>query len=287
MNKKILIVDDEPAMLDMLCEVLVEEGYLVSVASNGQDALEIVKKDRFDLVISDINMPGMKGYELLDNIKKISAEIKTALITSYDVHNYIKIAKEYEIGTIITKTTPFNTKEIRQVVRDFLNENVFGLGKYINEKVYSESIKKEDSDQLVTRILSEIPSPHNPKGLMKGLIAILQNAFALPGTSSGTEVKITVEWGSDNEKSGISVRDNAGTLNKQDVLYWIERNTTKGENGLSVGFFDEHGKGIYLTREMLDRVIINIKKNRFTEIVLLNYTRGMYKGYRPLWINEC
>jgi len=100
------------------------------------------------------------------------------------------------------------------------------------------------------------------------------------------EEQITVMWGIDDEKVGVSVIDQKGLLNKKEFLYWLERNTTKGDNGLSIGILDEHGKGLFITRESIDRFIVNIKRKKKTEIVMLNYKDGLYDGHRPLWIQE-
>ena len=75
-------------------------------------------------------------------------------------------------------------------------------------------------------------------------------------------------------------------MKKEEVLYWLERNATKGEDGMSVGLLDEHGKGLFISRETIDRFIVNIKRGQKTEIVMLNYKEGLYDGYRPLWIQE-
>jgi YesN/AraC family two-component response regulator len=286
MDLKILLVDDEPDILEILGEFLLEEGYIVSRVTSANDALLLLEKDRFDLVLSDINMPGMKGYELLHIINEKYPSTKTALITAYDVHDYIKIAKEYDIGSIITKTTPFNFEELRTLLKDIFTENIFGLDKYIHNSIQSMVVQKDTVNTVVTQIVKEIPDNHNPRGIFKGLSEMLNNAFSHTQNVAADTLRVTIEWGTDSNKSGVAVRDNAGTLTKKDVLYWLERNTTKSEKGLSVGLFDNHGKGLFLTREMIDRLVINIKRNQFTEIVLLNYTRGNYKGHRPLWINE-
>jgi hypothetical protein len=98
--------------------------------------------------------------------------------------------------------------------------------------------------------------------------------------------EICIEWGTDDEKAGVSVQDQKGVLKKEEVLYWLERNATKGEDGMSVGLLDEHGKGLFISRETIDRFIVNIKRGQKTEIVMLNYKEGLYDGYRPLWIQE-
>jgi len=64
MAQRILLVDDEFDMLDMLGEVFRENGYAVETAENGIEALRVLARGSFDLLLSDINMPQMKGFEL-------------------------------------------------------------------------------------------------------------------------------------------------------------------------------------------------------------------------------
>jgi CheY-like chemotaxis protein len=83
MREKILVVDDEQVLRDLASEVLSEEGYHVSLASSGQEALEQMKQMSFDLVIADLKMPGMDGMELLKRIKENDKGVQVILLTSY------------------------------------------------------------------------------------------------------------------------------------------------------------------------------------------------------------
>lgn len=75
MAKKILIIEDEEIMLDLLKKKMVQEGYDVLVARNGEEGLRLIKEKRPDIVLSDIIMPKMSGLEVLKEKKKDS-EIK-------------------------------------------------------------------------------------------------------------------------------------------------------------------------------------------------------------------
>ena len=70
---KVLVVDDDSLVRDLLCEILTEEGYSVDSASNGIEALEKLEAGRFDLVTSDIEMPEMTGIELAREMRSISS----------------------------------------------------------------------------------------------------------------------------------------------------------------------------------------------------------------------
>ena len=73
MSKKILVVDDSKSMRSMIAMTLKQDGYDVSEAEDGVQALEIVKSETFDAVMSDVNMPNMGGIEFVKNLKQISS----------------------------------------------------------------------------------------------------------------------------------------------------------------------------------------------------------------------
>ena len=76
---KILLVDDEPDILEFVGYNIKKEGYLLFTASNGKDAIEIAKKENPHLIILDIMMPGMDGIETCQEIRKIPALKKTLI----------------------------------------------------------------------------------------------------------------------------------------------------------------------------------------------------------------
>ncbi len=80
---KILLVDDEEHIRLLFKEELEEEGYAIDLASNGVEALEKVKAQRFGLVVLDIKMPGMDGIQTLNEIKKIDKDQPVILCSAY------------------------------------------------------------------------------------------------------------------------------------------------------------------------------------------------------------
>jgi CheY-like chemotaxis protein len=301
MNEKILLVDDEADFLDVLGEFLTDEGYLVKTSQNAEEALKCLQKEKFHLLLSDINMPGMKGFELIKEVRRHYPKLKSALITAYDVRDYINMAKDFDIGNIITKTTPFNFEEVRLLVRNIITEDIFGLDRYVQGAVHSKSIATSDQiEEVIQAVIDFMPTPRHKRKFRQALNEIIINAVYYGAKQERGDLKeswpidlaltpeeeVVVSWGGDDEKIGVAVLDQKGLLTKKDVLFWLERNTTKGEDGLSVGLLDAHGKGLFITRESIDRFIVNVKHGRMTEIVMLNYSEGLYDGYRPLWIQE-
>ncbi|NLL13830.1 MAG: response regulator [Fibrobacter sp.] len=295
---RILVVDDEKAIRMMLVDFL-ENRYELDTADTGENALEMLKQKKYDLVISDINMPGMSGPELLKVVRKEYKGTKTALITAYNIDEYITIAKEYEISNIIPKTVPFNFAELDSLIYGLLTGDIFGLDRYLlDDGMMMEKHVIKSSRQareIRENIISLFVDKFGTCGDMKLILdEIITNAiYHAPLRDDGTEKYqeftdidlepqeyIYVECGYDREKYAVSVTDLQGRLTKDTVLYKIDRQIT-GE-----GLLDDSGRGLHMSRLFADRLIINIAPNRRTEVILINYFANKYRGYKPLYINE-
>ena len=116
--KKILVTDDEKVMRSMLTDFLEEAGYEVSQAEDGQIAWSLWQEGKYDLVISDINMPNMNGIELLKNIKKTDENFPVIIITGVSVESAHNSANENNADALLIK--PFKMKalvdEIKKVM---------------------------------------------------------------------------------------------------------------------------------------------------------------------------
>jgi two-component system, NtrC family, response regulator PilR len=110
----ILVVDDEQSMRDFLKIMLKKEGYQVHTAGNGDTALSSLKEGSFDLVISDIRMPGVSGLDLLSNIKELYPDLPVIMITAFASPDDAVTAMKSGAFDYISK--PFNIEEIKSVV---------------------------------------------------------------------------------------------------------------------------------------------------------------------------
>lgn len=113
--KQLLIVDDQFGIRILLNEVFQKEGYKIFQASNGKQALDIVKMRRPDLVLLDIKIPGIDGIEILKRMKKIVPDIKVIIMTAYGELNMIEEAME--LGAITYFAKPFDIEEMRDTVK--------------------------------------------------------------------------------------------------------------------------------------------------------------------------
>jgi DNA-binding NtrC family response regulator len=112
---KILIAEDEDITLKHLLNALQKEGYLTVGTQNGQDALQKIEDDHFDLLITDIKMPGLTGIELLEKIRERQLEAEVIIITGFgSIGSVIDAMKK---GAYDYVTKPFNLDELLLKVR--------------------------------------------------------------------------------------------------------------------------------------------------------------------------
>jgi len=94
---KILIVDDEAEVRSLLDELLNKEGYLSKACANGEEALELLKKENFDAVLLDIKLTGISGLEVLKNIRDSYKKLPVIMITGFGYDEDL-IAKSKQFG---------------------------------------------------------------------------------------------------------------------------------------------------------------------------------------------
>jgi two-component system response regulator AtoC len=117
-DAKVLVVDDDPAVGKVLGGLLAQDGIASAHVLNGSDALAELARDYFDLVITDLRMPGMDGMELLRRIHRSYAEIPVIMITA---HGTVPVAVEaMKAGAADFVLKPFDREELLRTVRDWL-----------------------------------------------------------------------------------------------------------------------------------------------------------------------
>jgi DNA-binding NtrC family response regulator len=115
MTERILVVDDEANMLGLFKKILEKEGYEVVTAGSGEEAIQRLEKEGFDLLISDLKMPGLSGIELVRQAKKLSPTLPCIVLTAYGtIESAVSAMKE---GAYDYLTKPVNNDEIRMVVK--------------------------------------------------------------------------------------------------------------------------------------------------------------------------
>ena len=170
MEHKILVVDDEEIIRESLSFVLKKEGYLVEEAENGKAAYDKIVESYFDVVITDLEMPGMKGIQLVEEIQKLNIQTSIIIITAYGsldtaiaalrngASDYI--LKPIEFDEILIKIKRlFEIKDIllenrilkKEIQRTYDYDNIIGKSPLI-KNIYDmiETVAETESTVLVT-----------------------------------------------------------------------------------------------------------------------------------------
>ncbi|MCX5692230.1 MAG: response regulator [Candidatus Omnitrophica bacterium] len=112
-DKTVLVVDDEEVIRDFFIRTLT--GYKVLTASNGEEALNIIRKDRPDLVLLDIKMPGIDGIETLKRIKEIDSSIVVIMLSAFaTLENNMSAAR---LGAYTSIAKPFDLEEMTSIIK--------------------------------------------------------------------------------------------------------------------------------------------------------------------------
>ncbi len=136
-KNKILVIDDEKSMLEFLSIMLTKDGFSVAVSDKGQEGINMFKKTRFDLVITDIKMPKVSGIDVLKAIRSYDTSAVVLMITAYaSVDTAIEAMK---LGAFDYITKPFEIEKIRVIIRKALQQRKL-LDENINLK---EQLKSE------------------------------------------------------------------------------------------------------------------------------------------------
>lgn len=121
MGNKILVVDDEEDMVGLTKKILELEGYDITIARSGRECLEKIDGSDFDLVLLDIMMPGMSGWEVFDKIQEKKSDSKVVFVSILDISEKRKSHLMVQgLAGYIKK--PFSDDELVETVNDILSE---------------------------------------------------------------------------------------------------------------------------------------------------------------------
>lgn len=126
-EKRILIADDDDAIRETISDVLTRLGAVTTVARDGEEAIAITRTQPFDLVISDIRMPGKCGYDVFAGVREIHATLPVIFITGfgYDPHHSIIRAKKEGLAAVLFK--PFKVEKLLEDVRKALSSTASSI----------------------------------------------------------------------------------------------------------------------------------------------------------------
>ena len=134
--KKILVIEDDANIRESLVELLEMKSYTLLSADNGTDGLKLAQEQTPDLILCDVMMPGMNGYEVVEAIRKDSrlAKLPFIFLSAKAMDSDVEYGKNLGANSYLTK--PFRAQDLFSVVDDLLDDNSggnFGTGKILDQ----------------------------------------------------------------------------------------------------------------------------------------------------------
>jgi len=119
-KKQILIVDDEPAWLKSVTHVLQKLGYQVKAVQSAAEALALLVKYRPDLIVSDLRMPDMNGFDLLDKIRHLPKISSTPVVFFSAIDDFHAKEVARELGATACLLKPYDENDLYTVLKQYL-----------------------------------------------------------------------------------------------------------------------------------------------------------------------
>jgi DNA-binding NtrC family response regulator len=235
MSAKILVIDDEPGIRSLCSEVLRRVGYEVEVADSGEAGLAAAGAKRFDLVLSDINLPGMDGLAVVESMVGKKDPPTVMLITAYP--SVATAVKGMKLGARDYLSKPFTADELRMTVSRALDEDrLRSQNKHLRQELgYGQLMGRSPAMAELRETISKVATSDSmvlvsgESGTGKELVAraihyeghraggnfVAVNCGALVGSLLESELFGHVRGaftGAESEKLGLFVVANKGTL---------------------------------------------------------------------------
>lgn len=199
---RILVVEDELDLLDSIVEGLKMDGYAVDSCDNGSTAYEMVFVENYDLIVLDLNLPGMDGIDVLKEIRKINSEIKILILTA---RTHIKDKVQgLDLGANDYLTKPFHFEELEARIRSLLRR------KFIQQDVilYCGKLSLDTSARIAT-------FNGEPLSLTRKELSILEYFLLNKGRVISPEELIEHVWDSNSDSFSNVIRVHIASLRKK------------------------------------------------------------------------
>ena len=279
MAKKILVVDDNPEIHELLRVAFRREGYDVLVARNGFEGLETLAKEKVDLALLDVMMPGMDGLEMLSRLRAHHKNLRVIVMTADSTPETAVSAMRDQACDFLVK--PFQLDELLRAVRTAFElapqeiniEVLSARPEWIELRVPCDLPAIDPLERMMTQLETDLPSATR-ESVTYAFREMLRNAIEHGGKN---DPRRHVEVGylrsprlilyrikDPGEGFNFESLEHAAVSNPEDDPIQHER--VREELGMRPGGF-----GILIARNMVDEMIYNERHN---EVVLIKYLDG-------------
>jgi len=133
MTEKVLLVDDEEEFVDTLAERMRSRGMEVATSNSGGDALDLVDRDAYDVVVLDLQMPGMDGIEVLERIKQRRPDIQVVLLTGHATVE--KGVEAIKLGALEFLEKPVDLSTLSEIIHKAKAEKMILVDEDTEERI--------------------------------------------------------------------------------------------------------------------------------------------------------
>lgn len=246
---RILVVDDEKSMREFLSIMLKKDGYVVAAAGGGEEALEIIRQEPFDVVITDVRMPRVDGLQILKAVKDASLDTAVIMISAFSSTETAVEAMKLGAYDYITK--PFKVDEVKVIVKNALER----------KRLLDENIRLQNLvANFQHRFEGIIAKSHSMKGVFETIQKVAQgfSTVMITGESgTGKELVATAIHNNYNNprRAGPFVSVNCGAIPEglmESELFGHVKGSFTGAVANKRGLFEEAGGGTLFLDEITE-----------------------------------
>ncbi len=271
--KRVLIAEDDVTLATALAKLLVQAGFESTAAFNGQEALEELERQSYDLLVLDIRMPVMDGFQLMERLQKTTHRPKVIVITADTAQETVLQAMKEQVYQFVPK--PFSLRALVQMVGNALEENVPPIEVVSAKPHWVELLvpchreTAERITQFMSQVRADLPE-ETRESVGQAFREMLLNAVEWGGRFDPTR-KVRIAYLRANRMLMYRIADpgvgftfkelaHAAVAHPGDPIAHVK---VREEKGLRPGGF-----GILLASSIVDELIYNEKHN---EVVLIKY----------------
>jgi CheY-like chemotaxis protein/anti-sigma regulatory factor (Ser/Thr protein kinase) len=272
---KVLVVDDDPALHQVIEGALVKEGHVLLHATDGRKGLDLLAREKIDLVVIDYVMPGMDGLEFLEQARSRQSELKAIMITAFGTPEAVLGALRQKVCDFLVK--PFGVADIRAAIRAVINENslpeievISAEPHWVQLRVPCDLAAVPILQKLLTQLKTGLPDDTR-EAIAYAFREMLNNAIEHGGKLDPTKYvevlcvlleRAIIYWIKDpGEGFDPSALEHAAVNNPASDPF--RHVMVRDEKGLRAGGF-----GILMADQLVDELVYNERRN---EVMFIKY----------------
>ena len=272
-TKKVLIAEDDTALATALAKLVEQAGFEVGTAFNGREALEELERQPYDLLVLDIRMPIMDGFEVMEKLQKSARKPKVIVITADTAQETVLQAMREQVYQFVPK--PFSLRALVQMVGNALNEDVPPIEVISAKPHWVELLVPchRETAERITQFISQVKGdlPQEVRDAVgQAFREMLLNAVEWGGRFDPTR-KVRIAYLRANKMLMYRIADPGAGFTFKELAHAavahpgdpIAHVKIREDKGLRPGGF-----GIMLASSMMDELLYNEKHN---EVVLIKY----------------